>query len=71
MYKPYHVVNALSPAADAFAGTVFTDVINLRNWEYVSFLIQCGAGVVGTSTITVEACDDTPPTNTGAIPFTY
>ncbi|MCR4443214.1 MAG: hypothetical protein QHH10_13150 [Peptococcaceae bacterium] len=71
MYKPYHVVNALPPAADAFAGTVVTDVINLKNWEHVSFLIQCGAGAVGTSTITVEACDDTTPTNTVAIPFTY
>lgn len=71
MYKPYHVVNALPPAADAFAGTVVTDVINLKNWEHVSFLIQCGAGAIGTSTITVEACDDTTPTNTEAIPFTY
>jgi len=71
MYTPYHVVNALPPAADAFAGTVVTDVINLKNWQHVSFLVQCGAGAVGTSTITVEACDDTTPTNTEAIPFTY
>ena len=71
MYTPYHVVNALPPAADAFAGTVVTDVINLKNWQHVSFLVQCGAGAVGTSTITVEACDDTTPTNTESIPFTY
>jgi len=71
MYKPYHVVNALPPAADAFAGTVVTDVINLKNWEHISFIIQCGAGAVGTSAITVEACDDTTPANTEAIPFTY
>lgn len=71
MYTPYHVVNALPPAADVFAGTVVTDVINLKNWEHVSFLVQCGAGALGTSTITVEACDDTTPTNTEAIPFIY
>jgi hypothetical protein len=71
MYTPYHVVNALPPAADAFAGTVVTDVINLKNWQHVSFLVQCGAGAVGTSTITVEACDDTTPTNMEAIPFIY
>lgn len=71
MYTPYHVVNALSPAADAFAGTVVTDVINLKNWQHVSFLVQCGAGAVGTAVITVEACNDTTPTNTEAIPFTY
>jgi hypothetical protein len=71
MYKPYHIVNALPPAANAFAGTVATEVINLKNWEHVSFIIHCGAGAVGTSAITVEACDDTVPTNTEAIPFTY
>jgi hypothetical protein len=67
----YHVVNALIPAADAFAGTVYTDIINLKNFEHVSFIVQCGAGGTGTATITVEACDDVSASNVSAIPFTY
>lgn len=71
MHKPYHIINALQPAADAFAGTVATEVINLKNWGHVSFVILCGAGGTGTSTITVEACDNETPSKTVAIPFSY
>lgn len=71
MRELYHVVNALPPIDNAFAGTVVTNVINMKNWGHVSFLIQCGAGAVGQSQITVEACSDTVPTSTVAIPFYY
>ncbi|MFA6308623.1 MAG: hypothetical protein WC677_02610 [Clostridia bacterium] len=67
----YHVVNALVPVADAFAGTVQTAPIHMKNWQHASFLITCGAGAVGTSTITVEACDTIVPGNVKAIPFSY
>ncbi len=67
----YHVVNALTPVANAFAATVSTAPINMKNWEHCSFIISCGAGAVGTATITVEACSDTTPTATVAIPFYY
>lgn len=66
-----HVVNALVPVADAFAGTVYTDVINMKDFNHVQFVIQKGAGAVGTSTITIEACDDVVPTNVSAVPFKY
>lgn len=66
-----HVVNALLPVADAFAGTVYSDVINMKNWNHAQFVIQKGAGAVGTATITVEACDDVVPTNVSAVPFKY
>ena len=67
----YHVVNALAPVADAFSGTVYTDIINMENFHHISFLIQIGVGATGTSTITIEACDDVSGSNVTAIPFHY
>ena len=64
-----HWVHGLAPVADAFAGaTVNSDVVK-ANCEAVLFLVYKGVGTTGTSTITVEACDDATPTNTTAIPF--
>jgi hypothetical protein len=71
MLELYHIVNALIPSAEAFTGAVQTVPINLKNFEHVSFVIQCGAGAVGTAAVTVEACSDTTPTTTVAIPFVY
>jgi hypothetical protein len=71
MRKLYHVVNALPPVANAFGGTVTTNVINMKSWNHASFLVQCGIGAVGTAKITVEACSDVTPTNTTPIPFYY
>jgi hypothetical protein len=66
-----HYVKGLDPVADAFAGTVYSDVVNLKNWRVCTFLIHIGVGATGTSTFTVEACDDTVPTNVSAVPFVY
>lgn len=71
MENLYHVVNALVPVADAFDGTKYTDIINMKNFNHISFIIQCGAGAVGTATITVEASDDVSASNVSAIPFIY
>lgn len=71
MKNLYHVVNALPPLANAFAGVVSTTPINMRNWGHCSFLIQCGFGAVGQSQITIEACSDNVPTATTAISFFY
>ena len=71
MENLYHIVNALTPVANAFAGTVSTVVINMKNWNHVSFLVQGGAGAVGTARMTVEACDNIVPSNPIAIPFYY
>lgn len=64
-----HIVKGIDPVADAFAGTVTTDVVSMKNHSKAVFLVYKGAGATGTSTITVEACDDFTPSNTTAIPF--
>jgi len=67
----YHVVNALVPVADAFAGTKYTTPINMEAFHHVSFIIQTGVGTTGTSTITILASDDISRTHTTAVPFHY
>ena len=57
--------------ADAFAGTKYTDVVDFKNHNIVEFYIYKGVGTTGTSTVTVEACDDTTPSNTTAVTFRY
>jgi hypothetical protein len=59
----------IDPIADAFAGTVNTDVYSMKEHGRVLFCIYTGVGASGTSTITVDACDDTTPSNTTAIAF--
>lgn len=66
-----HVEVGINAVADAFSGTVATDVINMKNFGRVRFLVHWGVGATGTSTITVEACDNVTPSNTSAIPFRY
>lgn len=67
----HHYVKGLDPVADAFSGTVYSDVVNMKGFEYVNFIIFVGVGLLGTSTITVEACDNTTPSNVTAIAFHY
>jgi len=66
-----HFITGLAPVADAFAGTVASDVVDVSNHQGVLFLVYKGVGATGTSTITVEACDDVTPSNTTAVPFFY
>ena len=67
-----HFFKVLDPVADAFDGTVASDVVNLgKGGSSAFFLIHKGVGATGTSTVTVEACDDFVPTTTSAIPFLY
>jgi hypothetical protein len=66
-----HVVKGLDPVADAFAGTVYSDIVNMKNYESAQFIIIKGVGASGTATITVEACDNVSASNVSAIPFTY
>lgn len=65
-----HWVKGIDPVADAFSGTVATDIVEALGHEVV-FLIYKGVGATGTSTVTVLACDDTTPTNTSAVAFRY
>ena len=66
-----HFEMGLAPIADAFAGTVYSDVVNMKNHEAVRFVHFWGVGTSGTGTITVQACDDVTPSNRSAIPFRY
>lgn len=69
--KQSKAVKGIDPVADAFAGTASTDIVSMRNNHLVEFIIYKGVGTTGTSTITVEACDDVSASNTSAIPFWY
>jgi len=64
-------VKVLDPVADAFDTSPITDVISMKNLSRILFLVHIGVGATGTSTFTVEACDDVVPTNVSAIPFKY
>ena len=69
----HHIVNLLSPAADAFAGGVDTDVLCLRNYRSVAVVVATGAiedaGI--SNLVTVKACTDTSKTGATAMPFRY
>ena len=66
-----HFVSGLAPVADALAGSAVSDIVNGKNFGKLFFVIHKGVGATGTSTITIDACDDVVPTNTTAIPFRY
>lgn len=71
MIEEAHFVKGLDPVADAFSGTVYSDIVNMKDFSKCLFKIYKGVGATGTSTITVEACDDTSGSNVTAIPFRY
>lgn len=65
----FQLIKGLDPVADAFAGTVSTDVVDMSEFSEVAFVRHDGVGATGTSTVTVEACDDIVPTTTSAVAF--
>ncbi len=66
-----HPITGLAPVADAFAGTVYSDIVSMKNHGKVVFIVFTGLGATGTSTFTVQACDDTSASNTSAVAFHY
>ena len=66
-----HLVPVLYPVADAFTATVNTDIVKCQSAVGMRFTIIKGVGATGTSTITIDACDDVTPSNTTAIAFQY
>lgn len=70
-FNDSHVVRGMAYAADLFNGTVYSDVVNMENWHVAEFIISVELGSTGTATITMQACDDTTPSNRSAIPFHY
>lgn len=71
MLERLKFAKGLDPAADAFSGTVRSDVYSLRGHGRILFVIYVGVGATGTSTITVNACDNVTPSNRTAIAFWY
>ena len=65
-----HFVKGLDPVADAFDGTVYSDIIDVQG-EGAFFLLYKGVGATGTSTLTVEACDDISASTTSAVVYNY
>ena len=63
------VITGLAPVADAFSGTVTSDVVDVSEAHRLTFLVWWGVGATGTTLITVEACDDTSASNTSAVAF--
>lgn len=65
-----HYIRGMPYAADLYAaGTVYSDVVNMKNHHVATFVINQELGSTGTATITVQACDDVVPTNRAAVPF--
>ncbi len=67
----HHVIAGIYPVADFFSGTVYSDIYNMQNAAHITFFIMKGAGAVGTSLITIEACSDAAASATTAIAFRY
>jgi hypothetical protein len=65
------LIKGLDPVANAFAGTVRSDIINMSHFEEIAFIIYKGVGTTGTSTVTVVASDDNSPSNETAVEFVY
>ncbi len=61
----------IAPVADFADSTQYTDIFNVSNYKQTTFLIVKGVGTTGTSTITVQACDDVSASNTSAVAFRY
>lgn len=69
LMESHRFVKGLDPVADAFSGTVYSDIVDMGEFRRILFQIYAGVGATGTSTLTVEACDDTSGSNVVAIPF--
>lgn len=66
-----HIIKGLDPVANAFASTVYSDVVKMAEYAVARFIVFKGVGTTGTATLTIEACDDAAGNNPVAIPFKY
>lgn len=64
-------VKGIDPIADALAGTVYSDVVSLREHGNAIFVLYKGVGATGDAVLTVEAGDNFTPSNVTAVPFYY
>ena len=71
MLESLRFTQGIAPVADYGDAGVSSDVINMENYNKCMFITQRGVGTTGTGVLTIEACDDTTPSNTTAIPYRY
>jgi len=69
--QPFQVVMALAAKADRFDANPASTPVSLKNYRHATFIVQQGAGAVGTAKLQVEACDNAAGANPVAIPFRY
>ena len=69
----HHVVSGLYPKADAFATSMTTDYVSLKDYRRATFLIHSGDATAGTAdgTVTVLAASAADGTGAGAVAFKY
>lgn len=67
--EEFRFITGLSPVANAFAATVYSDIIDMADYSRIAFVQFTGVGTTGTSTITVEASDNTSGSTVSAVPF--
>ncbi len=74
--ESHKIVNCFSSGfmadnGDMFNGSPAGDVINMKDWRDVIFVVHEGTGGTGDTVLTVESCDDTTPSVQTAIIFKY
>lgn len=67
--EEFHVVNIIPPRDINGAGAN-SDVFSMKAHNHATIILQLGA-TAGTTTVTLEACDNFTPTTTEAIAFSY
>ena len=65
-----HWIGGIVPDAAAFDDDVQTDIFEVQG-EGAVFIIFAGTNAGGDSDVTVQACDNTTPSNTTAVRFYY
>lgn len=73
LVEQFKFVQALAPAADRWNGNPATDIISLKNYAGIAFLVEqsLSTSTAGTVTFTVQRCTSSTGANASAIPFTY
>ncbi len=65
-----HVVPLLAPV-DAGSGTLQSDVVGVKEYLNIQFLVNFGVITGDEVVVTVEECDNVTPSNSTAIAFKY
>jgi len=64
-----HYVKGIVPAVNIFAGTIYSQVVNLKYYGAVEFIVFRGVGATGTALFTVEACKDLAASQVAPVEF--